>query len=507
MISELIASKSPNHLIPKDWLQKAVETHNTAIGFAVPKDGKILHMNFDPTKDDLLKSVQMTQEKFKGEHVFMYFAHADKDDKFGIDSYQPMVVLSKGNDTLMAVLMEGDFSEYADKGANSPAKNMFDGYLKEKLTEMYGDLGNLDKFMTRVDGAPFRKDMMPNLNPRGYMMILPARGKAIAFGSNLLGQSYTWGSASKSLDFPSDLGKETADKTVVVDTVATAPKKLTFAEQKAREKALKESKGEKVEETKLDQTTTKPGQARDSAGKPKPPFYMNGDVMWIKPLAGTTHKDAAIWWSRHTKLPKPRADSPESLFAGFPITNLASDSPFFQFLAEGDRPANPEPSALKDALDKATQKKKESAKAETDADNTPGVITPAEKQGIIRDRGEQHLWGKTIEEILDLAKPNLLFSEQTQVPFTDLLHAAVGFYFRRSKRELISLILEYRKNVIENRKMLEAHGVVFKEPEAPVKKEELPFVPDPVKTPEKVVSPSGKKLTFAEIKAAQRKAA
>lgn len=452
MRSEVIACKLPGQLISPVWLEKALETHNTCVGYALAKEGKVFHKNFDPADVDLKDAVEKTQEKFKAEHVFFYFMHADDPDKeYDLDSFQPFPILMKGDDTLLAVMLDGEFSAFEKEGPNTPAQHFLDDYLKPKITEMYADLGNLDKLLTRMDGAPFRKDLQTHLEPRGYMLALPARGKAFAISNNKLGGSYAWGLASNNLGIPSDVeGKESGPEVKVVDLVGTA-KPLTFAEKKARQKAL--AAGTTTEDAPVSKEPPAPYYGKkieEVVPKPNTPFHVGADgSLWCKPPIGSGHKEAKVFWSRHTRQPRPNNDNPRALYDGFPVTALAADSPFFHFLSEKDRPANPETSAFKEAHDIAQAKKEAQAKAKTEADNNPGILTTAEKQTLVNDRKDNALWGHTPEEIMTIATPKLKFSEQTQIPFEDLLHCSTSFLMRRNKRELVLIANEYRTKLFE----------------------------------------------------------
>lgn len=498
MRSEVIACKYPGQSMSPIWLDAALKTHNTCVGYAIAKDGIVLHTNFLSAETPLKEAIEATQTKYKKEHVFFYFAHVDKpEEEYGPDSYQPFPLLKggpKGEDTLLAVMLEGDFTTFDKNDTEMAAFHFVKEYLEPKIVDMFGDIGNLDKLMAKIDGPVFRKEMMTHLQPRGYMLFLPNKGQAVSLSNNKQGGAYEWGLASKDLGIPSDMpaaATKTEAKAPVVDVVASG-RPLSFAEKKAREKALAASGGVPPVSPTPDQ---KPGEIKPE-GKPVEkkevtPFHEVDGVLWVKPPSGTGHKEARIWWNRHTRLPRPANEKPELLFAGFPATNLAADSPLYKFLAEKDRPLEPENSAFTVAMKEAEAKK--TAKAKTDADEVAGVLTLAEKQEIVRERKQGQFGAQSPEDIIALTKPEMLFSEQVQVPFDEILHAPAGFFFKRNKRELMNLCLEFRlKLIYELRSKKADKPVEVKVPgqeELPLKKEE------PVVT---------KTMTFAEKKAAER---
>lgn len=481
MRNEVVACKYPNHLISDIWLNKVLETHKTCVGFALAKDGIILHNNFDPAEVPLLEAIKKTQEKFKTEHVFFQFARADDPEKeYDLDSFQPFPILKKGDDTILAVMLEGDFPTYAKEGKNTPAYHFFKDYLEPKVIEMYGDLGNLDKLCMRMDGGPFRNDLKPHFEPRGYMLVLPSRGKSFAVSNNKLGGAYTWGLTSQSLGIPSDLHDVKVPEVKTVDVVATS-KPLSFKERKAREAIAKASSaaasGPEPVTKEVVPISPPPAEKKEPVvPKETTPFHEVNGVLWIKPPIGSSFKEAKNFWNRHTSMPRPNTENPRALYAGFPVTELAADSPFFKFLAEKDRPQNAATSAFKAAHEQAEVKKAIQAKAKAEADEIPGLLTMNEKKEVIEDKKNDKLWGKTPEELDAFIKKTEMFSTQTQIPFEDLLHSGMAFLMRRNKRQLILICHEMRLRLIhELRSKGTGETVVDKKED---KQPELPLTAD-----------------------------
>lgn len=504
MRSEVIAHKLPNHMIGKAWLDEAIKTHGTFVGYAASKDGVVIHSSIDPKTVELEKSINIVQTKYKDSHVFFHFTHADEGE-FTPTSAQPFKLIEKGKDeTLLAVMMDGDFIHYAKTG-ETPAQAFFNGYLREKVTEMYADFGNFDKTLTKLDSPSFRKDMQLHLEPRGMILFIPARGKAVALSNNNLKREYSWGLASKHLDVPSDIQTVPDSKPGVVDVVVVSgAKELSFAERQKRKKTLEAGTAVTaqavVEPAKKEEAKPVVEKKTDTPPSPSKAFYEINGELWCKPPDGTSHKEAIIWWKRHTRMARPAKDDPPSLFAGFPVSNLAADSPLFMFLAEDKRPVDAQPSAFAEAMKAAKDKAKAEAKAKADTDNNPGLLVASEKQAIVEDRKNSKLWNCSVDEILNPPKSITPFSEQVQIPFNELMFANVGFWFRRGKRELVAALIEMRVNLV---KEMKAAGTL----QIPEKKEEAPPEIKPVEKPgEKTVEQPAvqKPMSFAERQAAKR---
>lgn len=494
MRSGLHIVKERDQLIAADFLQKAVETHPTAVGFALAKNGIVLHGSFPGDELDLLDSVQKTQEKYKSDVVYFHFTKAGEGE-FGFDSLQPFPILMKGGEILLAVMLEGEFLSFVKPGEETPEYHIVTDYLKSKITEIYKECGTLEKTCAKLESPSVRADLKPHLDPRGQILFIPARGKAFAYSNNNLGGDFAWGSASRTLGFE-PIPKKAPEPVKVEEPVITATSKpLTLRERAARKKALDaaEESGKKAiqgkDQVKEAAPPPKPDpipakKEEEKKLKPETPFSKEKGVIWCSPPSGSSWSQVKAFWNRNCRMNRPKAA--EELYKGFPASHLKASAPLFAFLSEQDKNSlAATDTAFRDAMTKATENK--SKKASTDADIFPGVLTVDEKRNAVELRKQDVYWKQTPEQLLAFSGENLKYSEQVQVPFEDLLHASIKFGMRLSKRELILLWHETRT------KLLDERATKDKKTETTPAAITIPAIP-------------AKPLTLRE-KAAQRKAA
>lgn len=459
MRSGLIVTKQPGKIISPEFLLEAITTHSTAVGFAVAKDGQVIHDVFDPGEKDLMDAVEKTMEKYKDSAVYFHFMKADEGELEVPEDLQPYVLLKKGDQTQLALMLEGDFPAYADKGT-TPETVMVNEYLKAKVEGIYKESSsNLNTLMTKLDSASIRADFKPQLLPRGVILWIPAKGRPFAMSENKIAQAFTWGFASKSLGFPTDIVKEE-----VKEPVAKAPvqpertaKPLTFKEKAALKAALalEQANKEKPQETapvadpaekKEDVKTMPPGPTNNPPADPaktteETPFsYNEAGVLICKPRTGCTWDEAKSFWKRNCSLSVPNDQA--EVYSGFPAASLRQNSPLFDRMKKEQMPTQ-----IQEAMDKAAKEK--TLKAKAGSDEVPGVLTGDEKKAWVDFKKNTAHWNKKPEELMSMIKPTSLLSEQVQIPLEELLYSSPGGWMKLGKRDLILLAHQFRMELIK----------------------------------------------------------
>jgi hypothetical protein len=506
MRSGLIVTKRPGKIIKENFLLEAVTTHPSAVGFAVAKDGIVVHDVFDPREKDLLDAVQKTMEKYKDSTVYFHFMKADEDEIEVPEDLQPYAILKKGDQTQLAVMLEGDFPAYV-KDSLSPETNMVNEYIRKKIESIYKDSGNnLNTTLTKLGSDVVRADFKPQLMPRGVVLYIPAKGQSFAMTENKLGGAWTWGFASKNLGIVTDIVPET-----VKEPVAKAPvqmektaKPLTFKEKAAL--ALEQAGGPgvaaptpevKPEEKKDDVKTMPPGPSNNPPPDTKTEdvfFYNEEGVLSCKPRTGCTWDEAKAFWKRNCSLSQPANQA--EVYSGFPAANLRPNSPLFDRMKKEQMPTQ-----IQEAMKKAAEQK--TLKAKAGSDEVPGILTGEEKKVWVEIKKNTNLWNKKPEDLMAMVKTTALLTEQVQIPFEELLYSSPGGWLRLGKRDMILLAHQFRMEVIKLREQLASPRTAKIEEAHQGESGAIP----PLK---EEASQSNKQLTFKEkaaLKAAQKKAA
>lgn len=453
MRSGLIICKFAKLNIADNYLLEAVTTHSQAMGYALAKGGKILHETFPADEIDLLAKVQEVQEKYKEEQVYFHLTSAEENE-FNFNSLQPIPLIEKGNEVLLAAMAEGEFMAYAKPGEDTPESLMIKEYLQEKVRKIFLDCGqNIDKTRIELEKPGFRADLKPLLLPRGVILMIPNKGKAFAYSDNKLFGEYEWGFASRTLGIAPPT-KDTFKEPVKTDVKAAvlAAKPLTLREKQEQKKALEKAAADaagapipvtppvepKKEETK--EPDKKPVAAETYAiGKNEE------GVDWCYPDKTWGYNQCKQWWNRNSSLKQPKD---ELLYEGFPAASLKAGSPMKAFYDKQQTAT-----AVGLAMKKAQE---QPAKATAAVDEVPSMMTADEKKELVLLKKNANYWGKKPEEIVNSVDATAMFSEQGQVPFEDMVTASIHWFTRLNKRQLILVAHEFRMKLMQEREAREA---------------------------------------------------
>lgn len=492
MRSGLIVVKLPGLKIADEFIIRALETHPTSAGFAAVINGVIENYVFDPKTTDVMDSIIKTQEAYLPDRVFFHFSKADEEG-FSKQSEQPFNLLNNDKGELVvSAMVEGDLIEWDVEGEDTPEFNFVDNYLYEKLDGIYQSVGkDLVKFRAEIDKPTFKKDMLGQLRPRGEVLVLLTEGEPINFSENKLGKVFpSWGYASKHLDYVEpevEKPKEVMEEKPI--------KALTFAEKKARAKALQDAEaapGTVTDAPKPDET--KPAEGQPGAPVPIilpngiiiPPtnefFSMKDGKLWCRVEKGANVSRAKFFWNSNCTLQRPQDE--KLLLAGFPAQFLKNESSL---------KATIEPqTAFRDAMQRGKDNAPKTAGAEIDKTGGSLLVIPVEERkramGLMLADAEAHK-DDTLEQILDVQKEHPKFTEQTAITLDTICRASVQTYFKLGLKNMVNLANELRLMYLKD------HPEVGKKP---VEKKAA-----------ETAAPAGetRQLTFAEKKAAAKKAA
>lgn len=445
MRSELIITVNPNQVIADDYLQKALETHTKAVGFAVVKDGVVLSDIFTFSDVDLLDAMMKAQELHKDRFRFFSLLELDPKDVENLDAeaLQPYPILTRKNkkgeeETIMAAMLDGDFGEYYKSEGNTPAYHLVTDMLGEKIRACYKrNSQDIVKTCEEMTSPLFRKEIRAYLLPRGQITIIPVGFKPFSYSENELVGEYPWGTASKKLGIEPAVTPPVKDTTAETTPLLGTSRPLSWAERKKL--AAKKTETPKSAENKQEQKKPHPCiSVVKKEGK---------DVVWVKP--DPNNKDslngAKQFWKRNTTLALPPHDAPNLLYEGFPASTLRLDSGFLDYAKKmgATIQAEIDQSVFREKMEKAALEKTKKAEAQIETDFS-GLLTVDDKKGIVAmlkdtSGGYFHTSWKELEQ--EMANTPV-YSKQIAKDNEELLLAKKKFWFKQEKRALVNRIME-----------------------------------------------------------------
>jgi len=115
-----------------------------------------------------------------------------------VEDVPPFVIEDRQGQAIMAIGLEGDFSDYSD--TSSKHTDEFNAWFDEvgpKIEKVYNDASeDFDKFVAGLNDQKFQKILSKTASHRGQFVILPRIGEPIMFGKNDLGKKFSWGYVS-----------------------------------------------------------------------------------------------------------------------------------------------------------------------------------------------------------------------------------------------------------------------------------------------------------------------
>lgn len=219
-----IAILKPNMAIPETLLHKLCSENRTATAVIV-QDGKEISVEKfgdDSPLGTVEQEVAAAQRIFEGSKKFWrMFCFQNYPENFDKAEIQPWIALqdSKGN-PLIVVCIEGDFpyqGNDAERDGMSEGYDVFHDYVADKITEMYGLLGNdWKKVIEYLKTTSFSKDIEKITGNRAVIAFMPLEGEPFSVGKNDIGATYDWGSVSNAYGY--------TESAVASATPAPAPK-------------------------------------------------------------------------------------------------------------------------------------------------------------------------------------------------------------------------------------------------------------------------------------------
>lgn len=322
MRKHLTVIREPNKTMPEAFKTKVLTDYNTAFGFASPQanESSIHYQKFTSGDDDLTEKLKDVEEAYKSDRVFYNFLGVGDDDDISVDSLQPFVLLTDGEEgdkekTLLVAMLDGDFAKY-DKEDDSDTNEyrLVDSYLKDKISQLVEIVnGDLAMLMNNLGKNKTKEDMKEHLAPRGTVLLIPVEGEAIAFVDNDKSGQWDWGFATNSLGY-----KEEAK----TESKSDGKSKLTLKQKATQVISKKEEKSPDEEKPEI----------KYAACLKHNMLSIKERVLWAAPYKGMPYKESRNWWTNHGKGPIP--DVAGTIYAGFPASELSANSTLRRFIEE-----------------------------------------------------------------------------------------------------------------------------------------------------------------------------
>src|SRR5687768_7484260 len=192
-----ILEKKPGHIVPEAMIDHVNRLRGTVSGFAIrhADNGKPeIDYEFAETAQ-ATKQFMKLMDASKDNSLFLFFS--DKAGKFDTKKDVQPFILTNGDDAMLAVFVEGDFSKYTNPdGTRSDEGNFWEQFLEPLLIETAGDSKSVDDFYAKLRRKTFQDTLINASNHRCVFAFLPLTGEPISFGHNELGKSYEWGNTS-----------------------------------------------------------------------------------------------------------------------------------------------------------------------------------------------------------------------------------------------------------------------------------------------------------------------
>ena len=352
MAKEVLVIREAGKKMPEAFMQKVLEECPTCFGYASPHNGTIHREVIASDEADLLGTLKNVEDTYASDTVYYFFANYEGDQDISFNAFQPIKLIADAEGTdkeviHFAAIAAGDFSNYSegDPTYTNSFRVIHECFLPKigEYMELPGGT-EMNLLATMCDKAPFRKHVMEAMEPHGNVILIPAKGKAVAFakqGSAKDVGSWDWGWSSDALGFSN------APDTVVGKAEEAGPGKVLTKREKA---ALAAAAGD-----------TGPVPDPQAGLKEKFKNVLKADgwsiqnsMLWCKPNKGSKYHDARAWWNNNCIEPAPKGDSNENvqkLMGGFSADKLKPNSAMKAFFDKATGVEKAEEPKKADALE------------------------------------------------------------------------------------------------------------------------------------------------------------
>lgn len=308
----VIIEKKPGHTMPMALLEHVNKLRGTVSGFAVRHSDKGKpEIDFEFAKTvQAAEAYNKIQEAAKDNTAFFFFS--DKKGKFDdANDIQPFV-LTNGDDAMLAVFVEGDFSKYSDpEGKRSDEGNLWASYLEPLLADMAGESKDIEAFYAKLRKKTFHDTLINASNHRCSFAFLPLTGEPILFGNNQLGKEYEWGNISDNLDFGVEKEKHVAGKIADAVSGAVASTKRRFFSDASASPAPQAPPP--AAPTAPDTKHVAPAVPTPPVEPPKTDTAIEAGSVWLAPPEGCENSVRNLWYRtfNNNELPKDHSKRPK----------------------------------------------------------------------------------------------------------------------------------------------------------------------------------------------------
>lgn len=308
----VILEKKPGHVAPEAIIEHVNKLRGSVSGFAIRHldNGKPeIDYEFAETAQATSQFMKL-QDAGKDNSVFLFFS--DKKGSFDTKKDIQPFVLMNGDDAMLAVFVEGDFSKYVDpEGKRSDEGYFWQEFLEPLLIEKAGECSSIESFFDKLRSKVFQQSLINASNHRCVFAFLPLIGEPICFGHNELGKAYEWGNVSDNLDYGVEVKKHVAAQVAgAVAEVGKSVKRKFFSDASPAAEATPP-----VAPTAPETKHVNPIGTPSPEVGPKTDTAINAGSVWVKPQK-EWEKGLRNAWYRHFnggQLPKNHEGQPAIL--------------------------------------------------------------------------------------------------------------------------------------------------------------------------------------------------
>src|SRR6266852_4240587 len=232
---QTIIRKKAGHLMDKEFLETALRHCPTVSGYAIrdATDGKTTLETDQYDRSVTIENLMTLNEQAMEYDAVLYMANITQSGLTNLkDDIQPFVLQMKDADdpdgegiSIVSFFVEGDFPKYTDsKSGHTDEYNFAHDVIIPLLEEIFEDVeGDIGKFTAKLHKPSFEKTLTAYVGHRAAFVFLPLEGDPIEFGTNPLGTTFEWGTASQQHGFETSENQDPITKPSV-----TTPAKKKF---------------------------------------------------------------------------------------------------------------------------------------------------------------------------------------------------------------------------------------------------------------------------------------
>lgn len=226
--------KKAGHTIDDRYLLRVLKDRPSAIGTVVRMNDDLVvsHDRGVPDLETMKKAIEAARDF----ETMLWLAKIVDQDPLKQEDIQPFVFEQDGKN-LLAIMVEGDFPKFAKPQSGTTDEGHFASDVIIPTLNDIAELanGDWDKFMEKLHGGLFEKQIMAHVGHRGLLTVMPCIGETMSLAQNELGAEYEWGAVSNHHGFDPKAEEEQAPK-------EEPKKKFSFfsGKSKAEETPVKE---------------------------------------------------------------------------------------------------------------------------------------------------------------------------------------------------------------------------------------------------------------------------